>query len=203
MNKTKYNEEKFVEKYPDPTAAMAIENINRENKKNQNRIQGHRSRSIGKSFEEVIDISCKHYENIGMAIIEKTPEPMKVLGKNEHGKFQACFEKKAQPDYKGVLYKGKAVIFEAKATEKDRIKKDAITPGQFESLDSHWKMQAIAFVLVSFQLERYYRVPWEIWRKMETVYGRKYLKETDLTDYKVRFGGNWLQFLTNIMDEEK
>lgn len=202
MNKTKYNEGKFVEKYPDPTAASAIENINRENKKNRERIQGHRSRSIGKSFEEVIDISCKHYGNIGMAIIEKTPEPMKVLGKGDHGRFPACFEKKAQPDYKGVLYKGQAIIFEAKATEKDRIKKEAVTPEQFESLDSHWKIQAIVFVLVSFQLERYYRVPWGTWREMELLYGRKYLKETDLKEYQLKFCSGWLQFLTNIMEVE-
>ncbi|URN84994.1 hypothetical protein [Acetobacterium wieringae] len=55
MTKTIYNEEKFVEKYPDPTAASAIENINRENNKNKNRAKGYRSRSIGKSFEQVIE----------------------------------------------------------------------------------------------------------------------------------------------------
>lgn len=93
MTKTIYNEEKFVGKYPDPTAASAIENINRENNKNKNRAQGHRSRSIGKSFEQVIDQACLKYADLGRAIIEKTPEPMKPLGKAESGRFMACFIK--------------------------------------------------------------------------------------------------------------
>ena len=200
MNKTKYNEEKFVEKYPDPTAAMAIENINRENKKNRNRIQGHRSRSIGKSFEGIIDQACFKYGDLGRAIIEKTPEPMKIIKKGEKGQFTACFEKKAQPDYKGVLYKGQSIIFEAKATEKDQIKKDVITPGQFESLDNHWKINAIVFVMVCFQLERYYRVPWGTWREMELLYGRKYLKESDIAECRVYFKNGCLDFLNNIME---
>lgn len=200
MTKTIYNEEKYVEKYQDPTAAMAIENINRENKKNKNRVQGHRSRSIGKSFEQVIDQACLKYADLGRAIIEKTPEPMKPLGKAESGRFMACFTKKAQPDYKGTLDRGRAIIFEAKATEKDRIKKDAVSVEQFESLDSHWKAQAIVFVMVCFELERYYRIPWGTWREMELLYGRKYLKESDMEECRVYFKNGCLDFLNNIME---
>jgi len=195
MNKTIYNEKKFVEKYPDPTAGEAIENIQKEQKKNKNRIQGYRSRTIGKSFEAVIDWACKKYDDLEMAIIEKTPEPMKVLGRGEKGRFTACFEKKAQPDYKGSIRGGQTIIFEAKATEKDRIMKNAITPGQFKSLENHWRIEAVVFVLVCFGLERYYRIPWGVWREMETFYGRKYLKETDVEDLKLNFKNGYLNFL--------
>lgn len=195
MNKTIYNEEKFVEKYPDLTAAEAIDNINRETKQNQNRIKGMRNRRIGKNFEEVIEAACNYYKSIELAIIEKTPEPMKVLGKANKGKFQACFIKKAQPDFKGCTANGKAIAFEAKATEKDRIRKCAVTDEQSKFLESYWKMNAQAFVLVSFNLERCYRVPWGIWREMETLYGRKYLLETDIVDCRLKFKHGCLDFL--------
>lgn len=200
MTKTIYNEEKYVEKYPDPTAAMAIENIARENKKNREQLQGHRSRVIGKSFEEVIEAACINYRNKEIAIIEKTPEPMKVLGKSIKGRFQACFIKKAQPDFKGCMANGKAVVFEAKATEKDRIRKSVITDEQFEYLEGYWKMKASAFVLVSFNQERYYRVPWGIWREMETFYGRKYLQEKDLESCRIEFRNGCLDFMHNIVE---
>lgn len=203
MNKTIYNEEKFVEKYPDPTAAMAIENIERDGKRSREQLQGQRSRSIGKHFEEVIEMTCRHYRDTGVAIIEKTPEPMKVLGKNNKGRFQACFIKKAQPDFKGCMDGGKAIVFEAKATEKDRIRKNVITAEQFGYLEDYWKMGAESFVLVSFGMERYYRVPWGIWREMETFYERKYLTEDDLKDCRLVFKNCCLNFLENIPEVKK
>jgi recombination protein U len=125
---------------------------------------------------------------------------MKIIARGEKGRFTACFEKKAQPDYKGSVHDGKAIVFEAKATEKDRIKFDAITLAQFGSLESHWKIKAFVFVLVSFQLERYYRVPWGIWREMETFFGRKYLLETDIKNCRVEFKNGYLNFLNNIKE---
>jgi recombination protein U len=204
MTKTKYNEEKYVEKYPDPTAATAMENIEKEQRKIKEKIQGHRSRVIGKSFEEVIEAACIHYREKEIAIIEKTPEPMKVLGKAQRrgssGRFEACFIKKAQPDFKGCLANGKAVVFEAKATETERIRKNVITKEQFEYLEGYWKMKASAFVLVCFSLERYYRVPWGIWREMEVFYGRKYLREEDMESYKISFRNGHLDFMHNIAE---
>ncbi|MDN5307963.1 MAG: recombination protein [Eubacteriaceae bacterium] len=191
MTKTIHNEENFVEHYPDPTAGTAIRNI--EHEKNSRR--GYRSRAIGKNFEKMIEAACRQYRNIGVAIIEKTPEPMKVIKGHSQGRFTACFEKKAQPDFKGCTQYGKAVIFEAKATEQDRIKKNAVTGKQFESLDSYWKVGAEVFVLVSFCHERYYRVPWGVWREMETFYGRKYLKEEDIKDCQVCFKNGYIDFL--------
>lgn len=203
MTKTIHNEENYVEKYKDPTAAQAMENIARE-KKNSERVQGRRSRVIGKSFEEVIEAACRHYREMEVAIIEKTPEPMKVLGKvhrtGAHGRFEACFIKAAQPDFKGCMANGKAIVFEAKATEKDRIRKDVITSDQFAYLEGYWKMKAGAFVLVSFNLEHYYRVPWGIWREMEVFYGRKYLLENDLESCRVKFKHGRLDFLHNIAE---
>ena len=81
MTKTIHNEEKYVEKYKDPTAAQAMENIARE-KKNSERVQGRRSRVIGKSFEEVIEAACRHYREMEVAIIEKNTGANEGTGKS-------------------------------------------------------------------------------------------------------------------------
>ncbi|WKY45987.1 Holliday junction resolvase RecU [Eubacteriaceae bacterium ES2] len=204
MTKTMHNEENFVEHYPDPTAAEAIHNIEHDKKKENSR-RGYRNRAAGQNFERAIMSACLRYKNIGIANIEKTPEPMSVTKpllkngpnntKKRTGKFEAYFTKKAQPDFKGCMSTGKAVIFEAKTTDKDRINKDAVKECQFESLDSFWQMGAEVFVLLRFGVENYYRIPWGVWREMEVFYGRKYLKETDIQDCRIEFKNGYLDFL--------
>lgn len=198
MAKTIYNEENYVEHYPDPTAGEAIHNIELQ-KKTEKKARGYRSRAIGKSFESIIDHACQRYLDKGVANIEKTPEPIKQIGGFDRKRqFKACYEHRAQPDYKGTIKSGKAVVFEAKATESHKIKKDVVKQWQFDSLDSHWKIGAEVFVLVCFELEHYYRVPWGIWREMETFYGRKYLLQKDIEDCRVEFENGYLHFLEKI-----
>ena len=87
-------------------------------------ISGKRSNVAGAMFENMLSASCSYYREKNVAIIEKTPEPMRPLqpyGDRKLGRYIACFVKQAQPDYKGVLCDGKAIIFEAKHTDKDRI----------------------------------------------------------------------------------
>ena len=76
---------------------------------------GARSRAEGAGFESIIDNACAYYRSIGLADIEKTPEPMRPIGSPDRaGRFLACYTKQAQPDYKGVLKGGRAINFEAK-----------------------------------------------------------------------------------------
>ena len=63
---------------------------------------GARSRAEGAGFEYIINIACAYYCSIGLADVEKTPEPMKPIGSPDRaGRFIACYTKQAQPDYKG------------------------------------------------------------------------------------------------------
>ena len=41
---------------------------------------GARSRAEGAGFESIIDNACAYYRSIGLADIEKTPEPMRPIG---------------------------------------------------------------------------------------------------------------------------
>lgn len=162
------------------------------------RSSGKRARSNGEFFERVIEFSCMYYKKIGAADIQKTPEPMRVLAPldRKKGTFKACFAKQAQPDFKGVLQGGQAVIFEAKHTESNRIEQNRLTDEQIINFDSQHKLGAKCFVLVSFEIKRFYKVPWIVWRDMQEVFKKKSVNEKDLAPYKVEYKSGVLQFLT-------
>ena len=89
--------------------------------------QGAVSRAQGKHFEEYIDLSLRYYEQRGEAVVEKTPEPMRPTKDLGNGKFIAYYEKAAQPDYKGTLKGGRAVVFEAKYTHSAQMEQSRVT----------------------------------------------------------------------------
>lgn len=120
---------------------------------------------------------------------------MKVIRNVGEGRFLACFEKAAQPDYKGTLNTGKAVVFEAKLSTSDRIEQSRVTDHQAAALEAHSRMGAMAFVLVSLDFQSFYRVPWGTWRNMKQIYKRKYMTAAELEQYKVRFTGSRIEFL--------
>ena len=159
---------------------------------------GKRTRALGLQFEEIINEACEHYKSLGIAYIEKTPEPMRVIGvKNRKmGHFIAVFEKAAQPDYKGTMQGGRAIAFEAKHTETDRIKQDAVTENQTEALNLHETMGALCFVIVCLD-NHYYRVPWEKWKTMKEDCGHKYMNAADLHPYTLGTWPGHLRFLEN------
>lgn len=157
-----------------------------ENTKNPYRqYKGAMAKAAGEMFEKIIEMTCIYYKNKKIAVIEKTPEPMKPVKSFGGGRFIAYFEKQAQPDYKGTLKGGQAIIFEAKHTDKDQIEQSRLTDEQMDSLKSYYEMGAICFVLVSIGMDKFYRVPWEVWRDMKYLYNRKHMKIGELEEYKV------------------
>lgn len=152
-------------------------------------LSGRRSNIVGGMFEGMLNSACNYYRDKGAAIIEKTPEPMRPIkpyGDRGRGQYIACFEKQAQPDYKGVLCDGRAIIFEAKHTDKDRIQESVITETQRQNLDDFQKMGAQCFVMVSMGFRDFFRVPWGIFGNMKNRYGRKYMKLEDLEPFKLK-----------------
>ena len=59
--------------------------------------QGMRNRAQGKLFEQRIDAALARYDRLGLATVEKTPEPMRPIKRLTEGRFVAVFEKPAQP----------------------------------------------------------------------------------------------------------
>jgi recombination protein U len=150
--------------------------------------QGSVNRALGKSFEAIIDAALEFYARRGEAIIEKTPEPMRPTKDLGGGRFIAFYEKQAQPDYKGALHNGRAVVFEAKHTTGDRIEQSRVTETQAATLDRYAAMGAECFVVVGFDMREFFRVPWAVFRDMKTRYGRKYATPADLAEYVLGMG---------------
>lgn len=189
---TRYNPKTNAEGYRDPTVYAAERHMRAQ-------IAGKRSRAVGERFEAMIYASCRFYHERGIAKIDKTPEPMKPLSaKDRNGRFLACYTKQAQPDYSGTLKGGRSVYFEAKHTDDDRIQWGRLTQEQRDDLEDHHKMGALTFVLVSFGLCDFYRVPWPIWRDMAAIHGRKYLKQIELERYEVPAVAGYIKFLDGL-----
>lgn len=148
---------------------------------------GARSRAEGAGFEYIINRACAYYSSIGLADVEKTPEPMKPLGGADRaGRFLACYTKQAQPDYKGILKGGRAINFEAKHTDSDRMTADRVSDAQALRLSRTESLGGVAFVLCSFYGRDFYRVPWPVWRDMKRLFGRKYITPADVERYRVK-----------------
>ena len=153
------------------------------------------AKARGKQFESRIDDSFAYYAQKGFAIIEKTPEPMHPTKNLGNGKFIAYYEKQAQPDYKGTIKGGRTVLFEAKFTATDRLTQDRVIDKQASYMDRHQRLGARCFVVAGFSTGEVYKIPWADWQNMKTLFGRKYVKETDLQNYRVKTAWNGTLFL--------
>ncbi len=153
----------------------------------------------GEAFEALIEASCRWYAMNAHAIIEKTPEPMKAIGRGaKAGQFTAVFTKAAQADFTGTLRGGRAVRFEAKYTSGEKLEQSRLTEEQQNNLSNHEMIGSVCFILAVFFSGgglRVYRLPWELWAKMPEIFGRKYVREADLQPLKVRETVHGLEFL--------
>lgn len=108
------------------TAAEAV----RRYKNAVNNAQGH-------SFEGYIKAACALYSQQGRAEIDKTPEPFRVTAKDrKNGTFSGRFTARAQPDFQGTLDGERSIVFEAKYTTTDRMKRAAVTDEQMKCLQT-------------------------------------------------------------------
>lgn len=151
------------------------------------------SNDQGRLFENLIDQGCIYYQHKGIAMIEKTPEPFRVKKINKDGSMIVYPIGKAQPDYKGTLADGRAMVFEAKRTTKDRIQQSVVTDHQAACLDMHADLGAIAGVCCMIKKTVGF-VPWTDWINMKNEYGRKYMTESELQAFRVETPG-FIDFL--------
>lgn len=149
-------------------------------------ITGRRSKASGEMFERCLSQACGFYLARQLAHIEKTPEPFHITGKDRDGTVRGYYEKKGQPDYKGILCDGTGIMFEAKHTDSDRINQSVVTDTQWKNLDIYERFGAHCYVMVSIRLERFYRVPWDAWKRMKELFGHKYMNEQELLPYRLQ-----------------
>ena len=151
---------------------------------------GKEAKAKGQRFEARIDATFDYYRETGFALIEKTPEPMHPLKNLGNGRFVACFVKKAQPDYKGIVKGGREYIFEAKYTSSTRMEQSRVQEIQDAYMTEHEALGARCFVLAGFDSGEVYCIPWRVWKGMKKQFGRKYVTEADLEEYRVKLAWN-------------
>lgn len=127
---------------------------------------------------------------------------MRVIRPLSKGQFLACYEAKAGVDYKGTLKGGRAVVFEAKHTETHIIQKDRVKEWQLDYLVEHSNLGAECFVLLSYGLQGFYRIPIQHWYFMKEKFGKVSLREEDLQEYRVEFNGWTIKFLEGIVSND-
>ena len=164
-------------------------------------IAGARARIAGEIFENQIEGSLRWHIDRGLLKANKTPEPMKPLGKpNARGQFLACYTKKAQVDFCGTMYGGRSVRFEAKQTDTDRFERKRLTSEQMDDLRDHQKLGALCFVLLCFGFDHFYRVPWQVWENMKAIYGRLYVTEKDVQHFRIPYTAGVIKILHGILN---
>lgn len=160
-----------------------------------------RNNAAGKYLESCIDAACKYYKEQGKAYIEKIPEPFRVLKKYHDGTFTGRFIGHALPDYMGVVYDStKAVCFEAKHTDTDRIHYNALTAKQKDVLEKYYTAGAKCGVCVAFW-DIFSTIPWEVWRDMQKLYGRKYITREEAAEFEVKFENGCCLFMDWVRRE--
>jgi recombination protein U len=116
----------------------------------------------GRTFEEYIEYSNRHYESGGDGLIFKQHTHFLPI-RDRRGKVVSCkVDQKAICDYVGIFH-GKAVAIEAKETQKGNIRFDAVQPHQADFLERFERLGGLAFVVVSFDFKRFFCIPWEYW----------------------------------------
>ena len=137
-------------------------------KKAQQSARNRNSRSRGLEFEGIIREACEFYRSSGIADAEKNSEPMKIIRRLSKGQFIACYTEKSQ-------------------TDRDRMDFEMLREDQRERLQRRRDYGAITFILVSFGLRDFFRVPFLDWIDMKRLFGRKYMLKAELERYRIPY----------------
>lgn len=153
----------------------------------------------GKYFEKLIEISCLWYLKMRIADIKKTPEPMRPVAvlDRKRGHYKAIYTKAAQPDFTGTIKGGRAILFEAKHTERTNLPFDRISKEQEKDLNMKNELGALCLVLISFKAKNFYAVPWDFFCMKKINSSKKSLNEIDIAEWKIKFEDGRLKFLEN------
>lgn len=142
----------------------------------------------GMAFEQLIDYTNRLYEQQGIAVINKRPTPVKILGQNQRGLIHGFLEKPSTVDYDGT-YQGRSIVFEAKSTkELNRFDLKNIHDHQVEYLAKCHACGAISFILVEFVAHRTiylmsYQTLFHFWQRMKK--GGRGTKSISIDEFSV------------------
>lgn len=126
----------------------------------------------GRPFEDLLNMAHSRYQTSGQACVHKVPTEFIPL-RDRSGRLVGCkVEHKSCVDYLG-RYRSTPVAVEAKHTGESRIRFDRVESHQADYLDDFCRNQnGIGLVAVSFNMRRFYAVPWPFWRAGRAVWAK-------------------------------
>ena len=118
----------------------------------------------GQALEEFIKFANDRYRHKRLAHIEKQCTEFIPL-RDRSGKIYSCkVEKKATFDFLG-RYKSHPIAIEAKNSNEDTIRWDRVEENQADDMASFSREPGtIGLVVVSFNLKRFFVIPWVFWQ---------------------------------------
>ncbi len=109
-------------------------------------------------LERIIDMANNKYRNAGVAEVNKIPTPVQII--EDFGRtIKGRKEKATWVDYCGI-YKGTALIFDAKQISGTNFPLANLEKHQYNLLKSWAEKGAVAFLIVYFsKYDKYYYLP--------------------------------------------
>lgn len=163
---------------------------------NKRSLSAYQSNQAGRLHEKMIEEGAKYYMSKSFARVVKMPEPFRVV-KKWNGRAEVQFTRHAEPDFVGCTNSGWLIAFEAKYTDKDRMEQGRLTEMQAQALEEYSQLCAKVSVCAWIK-DKVYMVPWSVWKRMDIIYGRKYVTQDDLKIYQVRMDQARIYFLDYI-----
>lgn len=143
----------------------------------------------GAPFEEFIRFANKRYAHHKVAVIEKLPTEWIPLRNNRGQICGAKVEDKSKVDFIG-RYRAIPIAIEAKNSEEDNIRFDRVESHQADYMDAFTEDPGvIGLVLVSFNLKRFFVIPWAFWAMAYEYRVRRNDRKTPVT--VSAFGQTW------------
>ena len=151
-------------------------------------LAGKHKQKNGARFESALQTAFQFVGNVFGDIVEKTPEPLRVLRRGNGNTLTAFFAKKAQPDFKGALKSqgGRAFVAEAKSTEGKAISFALVKSHQMLALSRYAGTGAAVAVIVGIG-GKIFLIPFAKWRLLPSTLGKRSATAQDLAPYEWHF----------------
>ncbi|AQT85671.1 Holliday junction resolvase RecU [Paenibacillus larvae subsp. larvae] len=141
----------------------------------------------GMAFEHEINVTNRMYEKMGLAVINKRPTPVKIMGRTA-GRITGFLESPSTVDYDGT-YRGKSIVFEAKSTKEiNRFDLKNIHDHQVDYLRKCHEHGAVSFLLIKFEKHNtVYLLPYQslkhFWERRKT--GERGTQSIQIVDFDI------------------
>lgn len=127
-------------------------------------MKDYRMANKGQTLEHFIRFANEQYKREKIAVINKQPTEFLPI-RNAYGQVVNCkVVCKATVDFLGRVG-NRPIAIEAKETNQDNIQFLRVEDHQAEFMDDFTEhQQGLGVVVVSFNLQRFYAIPWECWK---------------------------------------